>query len=188
MKLSRAKFYHLTCWIRSLLYNLFLYNVHIGKRSMIGRFTTLNTFYGGKITIGRRCFLNKYSQLITYGGNIEIGDNCSVNQFAMLYGNGNIRIGNGVRIAAFSSIISFNHNFKNAAEWIYSSGITAKGIIIEDDVWIGNGAKIMDGVIVAKGCVIGASAVVTHSTEPNGIYVGIPAKLIDKRKLYPDKE
>lgn len=186
MKISRAKIYHFLCWIRALLYNLIVHNVKIGKRSMICRFTTLNTFYGGKITIGQRCFLNKYSQLITYGGDIEIGDNCSVNQFAMLYGNGNIRIGNGVRIAAFSSIISFNHNFKNADKWIYSSGVTANGIDIEDDVWIGNGAKIMDGVTIAKGCVIGANAVVTHTTEPYGIYVGAPAKLINKRRSSND--
>ena len=38
-----------------------------------------------------------------------------------------------------------------------------------------------DGVTIAKGCVIGANAVVTKDTEPLGIYVGIPAKKIKNR-------
>ena len=38
-----------------------------------------------------------------------------------------------------------------------------------------------DGVTIAKGCVIGANAVVTKDTEPFGIYVGVPAKKIKNR-------
>ena len=54
-------------------------------------------------------------------------------------------------------------------------------IVIEDDVWIGAGVKILDGVIIRKGCVIGANTVVNKSTEQYGIYVGAPARLIRKR-------
>lgn len=57
-----------------------------------------------------------------------------------------------------------------------------KGIVIEDDVWLGSGVKVLDGVIIRKGCVIGANAVVTHSTEEYGIYVGVPAHKIKSRK------
>ena len=55
-----------------------------------------------------------------------------------------------------------------------------KGIIIEDDVWIGAGVRILDGVTIARGCVIGAGSVVTKSTEEFGVYVGVPARLIKK--------
>lgn len=51
-----------------------------------------------------------------------------------------------------------------------------------DDVWIGAGVKILDGVKIGKGCVIGANSVVTHSLKPFGIYVGVPAKLLKYRK------
>lgn len=57
-----------------------------------------------------------------------------------------------------------------------------KGIVIEDDVWLGSGVKVLDGVVIRKGCVIGANAVVTHSTEAYGVYVGIPAHKIKSRK------
>ena len=58
--------------------------------------------------------------------------------------------------------------------------MSCKGIVIEDDVWIGSGVKILDGVVIGKGCVIGANAVVTKSTESYGVYVGVPAHKIKK--------
>lgn len=56
-----------------------------------------------------------------------------------------------------------------------------RGIIIEDNVIIGAGAKILckdDILYIRKGTIIGANAVVLGSTEENGVYVGIPAKNI----------
>lgn len=56
-----------------------------------------------------------------------------------------------------------------------------RGIIIEDNVIIGAGAKILcknDILYIRKGTIIGANAVVLDSTEENGVYVGIPAKNI----------
>jgi acetyltransferase-like isoleucine patch superfamily enzyme len=35
--------------------------------------------------------------------------------------------------------------------------------------------------IIAKGCIIGANAVVTHDTEPNGLYAGVPARRLRDR-------
>jgi acetyltransferase-like isoleucine patch superfamily enzyme len=55
------------------------------------------------------------------------------------------------------------------------------GVIIGNDVWIGEGARIMPGVKIADGCVIGARAVVTKDCEAYGIYVGVPAKQVEKR-------
>lgn len=57
-------------------------------------------------------------------------------------------------------------------------GKTSKGVHIEQGVWLGAGARVLDGVTIAKGSVVGAGAVVTKSTEPGGVYVGSPAKLL----------
>ena len=78
-------------------------------------------------------------------------------------------------------IVPSNHIFSNPYEYIYKQGLSCIGITIEDDVWIGAGVKVLDGVIIRKGCVIGANSVVTHSTEEYGIYVGVPARKIKKR-------
>ncbi|MFW6776060.1 acyltransferase [Nocardioides sp. CPCC 205120] len=48
-------------------------------------------------------------------------------------------------------------------------------VVIEDGCWIGARATILPGVTIARGCVIAAGAVVTTSTEPDGLYAGVPA-------------
>lgn len=50
--------------------------------------------------------------------------------------------------------------------------------IIHNDVWIGAGVQIIAGISLATGTIVGAGAVVTKSTEPFGIYVGNPARLM----------
>lgn len=59
-----------------------------------------------------------------------------------------------------------------------------KGVIVGDRVTIGAGAKVMcsDGVLtVGAGSVIGANAVLTHSTGNDEVWAGVPARLISKR-------
>lgn len=55
---------------------------------------------------------------------------------------------------------------------------SGRGVTIGDGCWIGARAVILPGVDVAAGCVIGAGAVVTRSTEPDGVYVGSPARRV----------
>ena len=119
---------------------------------------------------------------MTYGGNITIGDFCSINPYTILYGHGNLSIGNNVLIAAHCVIIPANHIFSDLDSPINSQGLTTKGIIIEDDVWIGAGCRILDGVTVGKGSIIAAGAVVNKDVEPYTIVGGVPAKIIKKRK------
>jgi acetyltransferase-like isoleucine patch superfamily enzyme len=57
-----------------------------------------------------------------------------------------------------------------------------KGIIIHDDVWIGTGARILDGVEIGEGCVVAAGAVVNKSVPPYSVVAGVPARIIKKRK------
>ncbi len=56
-----------------------------------------------------------------------------------------------------------------------------KGIIIENDVWIGARCIILYGAHVSEGTVAAAGAVVTCKTKPYSIYGGVPAKLIKNR-------
>lgn len=64
---------------------------------------------------------------------------------------------------------------------IREQGVTREGIIIEDDCWLGSGVKVLDGVTIGKGCVIGANSVVTKDIPPYSVAVGAPARVIKKR-------
>lgn len=52
---------------------------------------------------------------------------------------------------------------------------------LEADVWIGANCVVKTGIRLKTGSVIGAGSVLTKDTEPYGIYVGNPAKLIKHR-------
>ena len=136
---------------------------------------------GATIEIGPGTWLHYHCVLRTFGGWIRIGENCSVNPFAILYGHGGLNIGNNVRIAPQVVIAPMNHIYKDPDVPIWQQAIDGKGIIIEDDVWIGAGAIVLDGVKIGNGAVIGAGAVVTKDIPPYSVAVGIPAKVIKKR-------
>ena len=64
-----------------------------------------------------------------------------------------------------------------------------EGIVIEDDVILAPGAKILgkDGVLhVAKGSVVGANAVLLQSTGEGEIWAGVPARCVGRRWSAPE--
>lgn len=155
----------------------------IGDDTVIEEYTKIHiespqTF----ITIGKNCYIYSHCLIKTYSGYIKIGDNCSLNDFSVLYGHGGLEIGNNVRIATQTVVVPMNHKYDNPDIPITMQGITAKGIRIEDDVWIGAGVIILDDVVIGKGSVIGAGSVVTHNIPQYSIAVGVPAKVIKKRR------
>ena len=162
--------------------------ISLGPDAQIFPHAVLNCTYwhdiharAGSIEIGAGTVIQPFAFLHTHAGSIRLGKHCSVNPYAVLYGEGGLTIGDHVRIAAHSVIVPGNHQFHDLNLPISQQGLNTQGITIEDDVWIGAGVKILDGVRVATGCVIGAGSVVTRSTEPYGVYVGAPARRIKTR-------
>jgi acetyltransferase-like isoleucine patch superfamily enzyme len=94
---------------------------------------------------------------------------------------GGVTIADHVRIAAHCVIVPMNHVIDRRDRLIDEQGIRREGIIIRDDVWLGARVTVLDGVTVARGCVLAAGAVVTRSTEEYGVYAGVPARLIGHR-------
>ena len=155
-------------------------HIRFGETSRISRHARFFAGGKGKITIGERCEIGAYALLNCHGGPIEIGDDSTVNEYAVLYGHGGLKIGNGVRIATQVVMVPANHGIARDRP-VWEQPQTKLGIVIEDDVWIGAGARVLDGVTIAKGSVIGAGAVVTRSTEPYSINVGVPARKVGER-------
>jgi len=131
--------------------------------------------------MGADCVIHEFACLYGSGGLISLGDRVAIHPFAILYGDGGVRIGNHVQISAQVVIVSDNLHYRDASTLITRQGRDRDGIIIEDDVWIGANACVLDGVRVARGSVIGAGAVVTRSTEPYGVYVGVPGRRVAER-------
>jgi acetyltransferase-like isoleucine patch superfamily enzyme len=112
------------------------------------------------------------------GSQIKIGRNSLVGEYSVIRGQGGVTIGDRVYTSPFSQVIAVNHVFDDPDVPFVDQGITAQGIIIEDDVWIGSGAVITDGVHIGRGAVIAAGAVVTKDVPSHTVVGGVPARPI----------
>ena len=136
---------------------------------------------GGVIIIGPNTSIDKGVIIRGMGGRVRIGANCNVNAYSFLSGGGDIEIDDFVMIASHVSIYASNHLFTDIAKPMTTQDLSMKGITIHQDVWVGTGARIVDGVEIAKGCIVAAGAVVTKSTSPYTINAGVPARVINRR-------
>ncbi|MDG4714325.1 acyltransferase [Winogradskyella marincola] len=153
----------------------------IGSNTSIDSSVILNNSKGGTIEIGDNCHIFENVIIATYGGNIKIGSQTSINPFCVLYGHGNLTIGDDVRIATQSVFVPANHNYDELDIPIRKQGLTKKGIIIENNVWIGAGVKVLDGVYIEENVIVAAGSVVNKNIERGLIVGGVPAKLIRNR-------
>lgn len=93
-----------------------------------------------------------------------------------VYHRGSLTIGDRVSIAAGVIIILSSHsNFSDVSKYVTQRSDSVR---IEDDVWIGAGSIIMNGVTIGKGAVVGCGSVVTHDVPPHTVVAGNPAKII----------
>ncbi len=109
---------------------------------------------------------------------IKIGKNSLVGEYSVIRGQGGVTIGDRVYTSPFTQIIAVNHVFDDPKRPFVEQGITAEGIVIEDDVWMGAGAVITDGVRVGRGAVVAAGAVVTKDVPPHTVVGGVPARIL----------
>ena len=111
-------------------------------------------------------------------GKVIIGKNSSIGEFSFINSLESIEISQNVLIAQHCYIGDTEHIFYNRSIPIREQSHIIARVVIEDDVWIGCGVKIMSGVSIGKGSVIAAGAVVTKDVPPYTLFGGVPAKKI----------
>lgn len=118
-------------------------------------------------------------------GTITVGDDVSLGSRATLSApRSSIRIGNKVIFGPEVAIHGGNHTTAYIGRFMADVRNAEKrpdddqGVVIEDDVWVGTRALILDGVTVGRGAIVAAGAVVTKSVPPYAIVGGMPARVI----------
>lgn len=155
----------------------------VGEHIKLDSNVSLNS-YGdnSKISIKESVFLDRGVDIRPHDkGFIEIGEGTYIGPYVCIAGPGHIRIGKDCLIASHSGIYANNHLFADPTIKIKDQGVVRKGITIEDDCWLGSGVRVLDGVTIGQGSVIGAGAVVTKDIPPFSVAVGVPAKVISHR-------
>ena len=123
--------------------------------------TILQNGRGGAISIGIAAHLQPRCQISAYKGSVHIGKR--------------------VEIAPNCAFYPYNHSFSVDVP-IRNQPLKSKGdIIIGDDVWLGFGVIVLDGVHIGNDAIVGAGSVVTKDLPENCIAVGNPAHVIKTR-------
>ena len=133
-------------------------------------------------------------------------DNSILGKFSYIGWNSvlrNTEIGSFCSIAPYVEIIYGRHptNFVSTHPIFYSTrkqcginfleknqynefnliGNSNRSVIIENDVWIGYGAKLIEGIKISNGAIVLAGSIVTKDVEAYSIVGGVPAKHIKYR-------
>jgi acetyltransferase-like isoleucine patch superfamily enzyme len=158
-------------------------HIRLGKGVYLDQDSYLHACPKG-IEIGDRSIVMHGAVLHVYNfrgmphSGIKIGKDSLIGEYSVIRGQGGVTIGDRVYTSPFTQIIAVNHVFDDPNRPFIDQGITAEGIIIEDDVWLGASAVITDGVHIGKGAVVAAGAVVVKDVPPHTVVGGVPARTI----------
>lgn len=141
--------------------------------------------FGSKLTTGIGCRFEAFSG-IEAKKRLIFGDRVQVNDYVHISAMEKVEIGNDVLMASHIYISDNSHGFykgelqSTPEQPPIMRSYRIAPVIIEDNVWIGEGVVIMPGVIIGKGSIIGANSTVTKSIPSACIAVGHPARIVKK--------
>jgi len=160
-------------------------HLHLGRNCFIDERVTIYAHSdGGEVRLGDRVHLYRDTIIeVGAGGSVIVGDDTHIQASCNLKGfMGNLIIGRDVQIAPHCGFSPYEHSYDDRELVIREQGIRSAGdIVLEDDVWLGLGVAILEGVHIGQGAIIGAGAVVTKDIPAYAIAVGVPARVIRTR-------
>ena len=161
--------------------------LRVGRSVTLGDDVRIDALSRGGVTLGDNVRIAAFTVIeatgviARLGEGFEIGANSNLGHFSYVGAAGGVQIGQGVLIGQRVSFHSENHVFDRPDIPIKAQGVTQRGIVIEDDCWLGAGAVFLDGVTVGRGSVIAAGSVVTKDVAAYSVMAGVPAKLVRSR-------
>lgn len=160
------------------------HKIRIGNNVMIDDNCILDAkgCQGTDFVIGNNVILSRGCILSAKNGKLSIGDNTNFGANCLVYAVKEATIGRDTLFAAQCYIGGSMYHIERTDIPPIQQGSYANGVFIGDGCWLGAGVKVIDGVKVGEGVILGTGAVVNKDIEPFTVAVGVPAKVIKKRK------
>ena len=140
---------------------------------------------GSRLLIDGRVRIDSFVKIKCTGGagDLHIGEGSYLNSGVVIYTGNGVEIGKHVLVGPNCVFAPVNHEYRSRDRLIVEQrfGPSKGGIQVEDDVWLGAGTVILDGVRIGRGAVIGATSLVRQSVDAYGVYVGNPLRKIGER-------
>lgn len=137
-----------------------------------------NWHFGNGVKIETHCAI--FAREPERSGKLRIGNGTHIGDNTIIDLVDDVIIGEGVALGPNCILYTHDHDYTDKTLPAWKGGLKHQPIIIKNGAWIGSGVTILPGVTIGDRAVIAAGSVVTKSVEPNGIYGGVPAKLIKR--------
>lgn len=143
---------------------------------------------GKGATVGKRSVIAAYDSFrgVSFNPVVEIGEGARLGEDTNIACINHVRIGRNVLFGRRVTVNDNNHGDTDRESLSLppmSRALSSKGgVIIGDNVWIGDKATVLSGVTIGEGAVVGANSVVTRDVAPYTVVGGIPAREIAKRR------
>jgi acetyltransferase-like isoleucine patch superfamily enzyme len=168
------------------------HKIRIGENSVIDDYSVLDAKGESNdgISIGANAYVGRNSILSCKEGSIHLDDYCNVSANCMILSETEVSLGKYCFLAGNCYLVAGgNHSFdKVSVPIMFQPSYSKGGIKIGEDVWLGAGAIVLDGVEIGRGSVVGAGSVLTKSLPENSIAVGSPARRVRVRGAAPRKK
>lgn len=131
---------------------------------------------GSGVFFDHRVYI-KFPWLVSLGSDVSV--NRGVEFYCGMLDGSRVLIGSNVRIAPNVKFHAAGHDPDDPL--LMDNG---GDIIVGDDVWIGAGALILQGVHIGRGAVIAAGSVVSRDVPEHCIAGGVPARVIRTKRSH----
>jgi acetyltransferase-like isoleucine patch superfamily enzyme len=135
----------------------------------------------GGIAIGSGVFVGRNTILSCKNGDIAIGDGANIGFNCEVFSASRVTVGANALFAAYCYVIGGGHNFEDPTRPIAEQGRRSAGVLVGEGVWLGAGAKVLDGVTIGAHAIVGAGAVLTVNVPDRGVAMGRPARVVGTR-------
>ncbi len=133
------------------------------------------------IEVGSFVFLGRGTILSCKDGDITIGDHGNFGFHCEVFSGSSVTVGKHGLFAAQAYLVGGGHEFERPDRAVIDQPRTSRGIVLGDNVWLGTGAKVLDGVRIGSDVVIGANAVVNADLPDGAVAAGVPARVLRSR-------
>jgi acetyltransferase-like isoleucine patch superfamily enzyme len=134
------------------------------------------------IVVGTGVFLGRGTILSCKDGDIVLGDHVNIGFHSEVFSASRVTVGSYGLFAAYTYLVGGGHAFDQAGVPVVEQERTSRGITLGENVWLGTGVKVLDGVRIGRDVVVGAGAVVTTDLPEGVIAAGVPARVVRSRE------
>lgn len=136
---------------------------------------------GNNFSAGRGLWLESVDGqgILTIGDDVNMSDYVHIGAFTSVQIGDGVLLGSHVLISDHSHGSSPRHHDVDFAVFPSQRSIVSKGpVAIGRGVWLGDGVRVLAGVKIGDGAIVGANSVVVRDVPARTVWAGVPAQQV----------